>query len=140
MPTTDTGKKKTPPRLTKQQNAYLDARNRGMSVAMACRKAGINSRQTVVNWRNKNPLFKEKEEEAAAATTDFVEDKLMQLIAQENPTAIIFYLKTRAKGRGWSERPDITEKGEYIQPNININVVTKPTPKEENGDGARKAD
>ena len=138
MPATETGKKKTPPRLTQQQKAYIDARNRGMSVAMACRKAGIQSRQTVVNWRNKNPLFKEKEEEADASTTDFVEDKLMQLIAQENPTAIIFYLKTRAKGRGWSERPDITEKGEYIQPNININVVATPT--KDSGDSTGKAD
>jgi len=39
---------------------------------------------------------------------DFVENKLMTLIGENNITAIIFYLKTQAKHRGYVERQELT--------------------------------
>lgn len=39
---------------------------------------------------------------------DYVENKLMRQIENDNLTAIIFYLKTQAKGRGYVERNEVT--------------------------------
>jgi hypothetical protein len=47
-------------------------------------------------------------EEIREKRSDYVESKMMQLIDELNPTMIIFYLKTQAKGRGYVERHEVT--------------------------------
>ena len=52
---------------------------------------------------------------------DFVENKLMKLIGDDNITAIIFYLKTQAKQRGYVERQELTgPDGRPIETSTNI--------------------
>ena len=47
---------------------------------------------------------------------DYVENKLWKLIKEDNATAIIFYLKTKCKERGYSERRELTgAEGRPIQ-------------------------
>lgn len=41
-------------------------------------------------------------------TTDFVENALLSAIKDGNVTAMIFYLKTQAKARGYVERQEVT--------------------------------
>lgn len=85
----------------------------------ACKATGIG-RTTVYDWRDADPEFKKALEEINETVIDFVESKLFQKIEgvymqdSENEvyktppsdTAIIFYLKTKAKKRGYIEKTE----------------------------------
>ena len=66
------------------------------------------SRMTVYRYINKYATVKEAYEEANESNIDFVETKLMEQIGKGNITAIIFFLKTKAKHRGYVERQEPT--------------------------------
>ena len=89
--------------LTKEQNSFLKALKLSLgNVTGACAKVKI-SRQTYYNWL-KIPEFAEAVDVVNESNLDYAESKLLSLIRQENPTAIIFYLKTKGKKRGYIER------------------------------------
>lgn len=85
----------------------------------ACKSTKIG-RTTVYLWRDSDPDFKKALEEINETVIDFVESKLFQKIEgvymqdSENEvyktppsdTAIIFYLKTKAKKRGYVEKTE----------------------------------
>ena len=75
-------------------------------VSYACEMTGI-TRETYRQWKLKDPKFKESCEEVAETTLDIVESKLLKKINEEDLTAIIFYLKTKGKHRGYVERVEI---------------------------------
>jgi hypothetical protein len=56
----------------------------------------------------KYPTAKEALENEREGNKDFAEGKLMQQIDAGNITAIIFYLKTQAKNRGYVEKQEIS--------------------------------
>lgn len=64
------------------------------------------SRQHVYNLMDKFVTVKEAVEEEREGMKDFTEGKLFQQIDAGNMTAIIFYLKTQAKDRGYVERQE----------------------------------
>ena len=70
---------------------------------------GIQVTRQAIEWRRDN------DEEIAEAlklererTKDFVENKFFEQVKNGNMTAIIFFLKTQCKDRGYSERKEIT--------------------------------
>ena len=93
----------------------------GGNVAGACRSMNIN-RRTYYNWMDKYEDFKAMVEDITEALIDDAESQLQTLISSGNVVAILFYLKTRAKSRGYVERQeqDITSKGDRIKININL--------------------
>lgn len=94
-------------------------------VTDACKRVGI-SRSSFYEWMTEDKEFKKAVDEASEQAIDFVEGKLFQkingitmgkhdsdgeLVVYEVPpsdTAIIFYLKTKAKKRGYIERTELT--------------------------------
>jgi len=78
-------------------------------ITNACKKAGIE-RRTYYDWRKADPEFAADCDEAGEQTLDFVESKLQTLIDKENPAAIIFYMKTKGKNRGYVERIETSGK------------------------------
>ncbi len=72
-------------------------------VTYACDNTGI-SRETYRQWKLKDPKFKAACEEISEGVLDIVESKLLRKINDEDLTAIIFYLKTKGKHRGYVER------------------------------------
>ena len=94
------------------------------NITDATSRVGI-SRKTHYQWLHADPEYREDVDAITEAAIDFVESKLFQLIEgatrtietqdgaktvkdAPNATAIIFYLKTRAKARGYVERQELT--------------------------------
>ena len=83
-------------------------------VSAACHELGC-SRQHWYNKLKTFPTVQAAVEAIREKRTDYVESKMMKLIEAENPTMIIFYLKTQAKDRGYVERWEHTgENGDPI--------------------------
>ena len=77
-------------------------RNNGI-VRYAALSLGV-SRTTLYNYINKYKTVKKALKDSRESTIDYVEGKLMEQIGSGNITAIIYYLKTQGKHRGYSER------------------------------------
>ena len=75
----------------------------GCNIARACKIVGID-RQTHYNWVSKFDAYKKEFYEVEQEIIDFVESKLVKKINDNDITAMIFFLKTKGKGRGYSER------------------------------------
>lgn len=87
-------------------------------VSSACNAADI-PRSTHYHWYNHDPEYKDLVDDVNEVAIDFVEGKLYDKISAGDTIATIFYLKTRAKKRGYVERQEITGKdGEPIVINI----------------------
>ena len=76
------------------------------------------SRSHVYNLRDKFATFAEALEDERERQKDFAEGKLQEQIKDGNMTAIIFYLKTQAKERGYVERQQVQ------QLNIDVTLLT----------------
>ena len=79
-------------------------------ISTAARIVGCD-RSTVHNYINKSPSVKKALEDAREATTDEVESELLKRIREGDTTAIIFYLKTVGRNRGYAERQEVTGSG-----------------------------
>lgn len=64
-------------------------------------------RSTLWEWRKKFPELEQKLHDYDESLGDLAESKLMMAINEGNLTAIIFYLKTKHKGRGYVEGQEI---------------------------------
>lgn len=78
-------------------------------VSHACVKLKIG-RPTYYKWCKEDPEFNALCDEVQEYTMDFVEGKLLELIEEKHPAAIIFYAKTKGKNRGYVERMETTGK------------------------------
>lgn len=79
-------------------------------VSHACEQAGID-RTTHYRWMKSDPHYKQAVDDVAEATIDFVECELFKQIKNGNTTATIFFLKTKARQRGYIERQEIEHSG-----------------------------
>lgn len=127
-------------------------KSRGI-VVTACKTAGI-ARSTHYNWINDDPAYRQAVEDINQGAIDYVESKLLEriqgvkcskydsegaVIVYDTPpsdTAIIFYLKTKGKKRGYVEKQEIDHGvSESINPldrPIIINVAGIPKSEREN--------
>jgi len=67
--------------------------------------------RTVRNYVKRHPRLAEVIEETVELNLDTAESQLMSLIANGNLGAVIFYLKTKGKARGYVERVEATGSG-----------------------------
>lgn len=82
-------------------------------VTTACKQVGI-SRQTHYEWLREDENYKAAVEGIADIALDFAESKLHKSIEGGSDTAIIFYLKTKGKRRGYVERVENEAIGETV--------------------------
>jgi len=98
--------KKTTQSLATRKNkkAMIQALEKSLGiVSHACQLVGIE-RMTHYRWLKDDPNYKSKVEDLDNVVLDFVETRLHRLIADGDTTATIFFLKTKAQGRGYIEK------------------------------------
>jgi hypothetical protein len=81
-------------------------------MSQATKKIGID-RTTPYKWIKEDEEFAAKVEELNNVALDFVESKLFEEINKNNMTGIIFYLKTKGKGRGYVERTEVDNRVKF---------------------------
>jgi hypothetical protein len=79
-------------------------------VTTACDAVGVN-RSTYYDYYNSDPEFKREADDVQEVAIDFVEGKLFEQIEEGIPTSTLFYLKTKAKHRGYIERTEVSHTG-----------------------------
>ena len=79
-------------------------------LTMAARKAGV-SYTTVKRYAAEFPSVKQAVQDAKESMLDFAEGKLYQKIKAGDNIAILFYLKTQGKSRGYIEKQEIEHSG-----------------------------
>lgn len=72
------------------------------NVSATCAALNI-SRTMWYRWREKHPGLDELLKESEEGLIDFAETKLMENIQNGDVTSLIFFLKTKGKGRGYVE-------------------------------------
>lgn len=98
----------------------------GGIIYVACESTGIN-RSTYYRWRESDKEFADAVDEVMDAQVDFVESKLMELINAHDTTATIFYLKTKGKKRGWTEKQQpIVAINTDVQPDTSLPALPAP--------------
>ena len=90
-------------------------------LTLAAKKADVTYK-TVWQYTQDFPSVKQAVEEAKEKMLDFAEGKLYEKIKEGDNTAIIFYLKTQGKKRGYIERQEVT--GEDGKP-VNYEITVK---------------
>ncbi len=75
------------------------------------------SRTTYYKYYNSDEQFKEQVKSIGDEAIDFVESQLFELIKNGNIAATIFFLKTKGKKRGYSEKQEFV-----VDENLNIKV------------------
>lgn len=93
--------------MDNEKKAILSALEESCGIiSTACKSIGM-PRSTFYNWVNADPEFKAAVEELQDYTLDVVESELHKQIKKGDTTAIIFYLKTKGKKRGYIEKQEV---------------------------------
>ena len=90
-------------------------------LAAAARKLGV-SRTTVYRYVNKYATVKSALDESRESNIDYVEGQLMKAINRGSVPAIMFFLKTVGKSRGYVERQELEHTGKDGGP-VAINMI-----------------
>lgn len=95
-----------------KKKAVIEALKKTLGVvSAACEAVGIG-RTIFYEWKKDDPEFRANVDDIEEYAIDFVESKLYEQIASNDTTSIIFYLKTKGKKRGYSERPEFEKESE----------------------------
>ena len=107
--------------LKKEQ--LLEALTKSLGiVSTACLSVGV-SRTTYYKYYNDDEQFKSQVDDISDIAIDFAESQLFELIKGGNITAVIFYLKTKGKKRGYVEKQEL-DLGNNFPNNITVKVVS----------------
>lgn len=91
-----------------QKKAMIEALNKSLGVVTnACKAVGI-SRETHYRWLKEDLDYAQQVRDVEGVTLDFAESKLHEQIFNGNVASIIFFLKTKGKGRGYVERQEFS--------------------------------
>lgn len=85
----------------RKENVFLEQLKTIPNISLACEKVGL-SRNTVYRWRNEDPDFKKRLDEALGSgvesVNDLAESKLVAQINSGNMQAIRYWLDNNKKG------------------------------------------
>lgn len=91
-------------------------------VTPACKDVGI-SRDRFYTYYNEDEDFRRKVDDLQNIQLDFVENQLFRKIKDGSERSIIFYMKHRGRGRGYTDSIDLTTGGQKINNDIKVIFV-----------------
>jgi len=90
-----------------KKKLMLEALRKSLGIVTnACKEVGID-RTLYYRWLKEDEVFRHKVEELEDIALDFAESMLLKKIKDEDTTAIIFYMKTKGKKRGYIEKHEV---------------------------------
>lgn len=101
-------KRKTRLSAKVKKRIFLEALERSLGNVLAAERATGIKRDNHYDWIKNDEDYKKAIEELPDKALDFAEGKLMKLVDEQHPTAVIFFLKTKGKDRGYTERTEHT--------------------------------
>ena len=107
---------------------FLQAYEKSLGVLKTACEATNMCRKTIWEWRKKYPEFDEACHECEEVAIDFVESKMFKKIDKGDKgseSLMIFYLKTKAKHRGYIERQEVDMSAEVK--GVTVNVTNQET-------------
>ena len=107
----------------KNKEKFLAALTRSLGIASSAAKLCGLSVESHRQWRRNDPEYKKAFEDIEEMVLDYGESKLLELINDKNPAAVIFFLKTKGKKRGYIEQPGYElppDESEFKMPKIEI--------------------
>lgn len=109
------------------KKAMVEALEKTLGIVTTAAKIVGIDRCTHYEWLKNDPEYKAAVESLDDIVIDFAESQLHKKIKEGDTTATIFYLKTKAKKRGYIERQEIA--GVEDQPlKFDINVLGNDKP------------
>jgi len=94
------------------KKAMIQALEKSLGVVTtACKQVDI-SRDTHYRWMSDDEDYKAEVESLSDVALDFAESQLFKKIKDGDTTAMIFFLKTKGKKRGYVEKTQIEHSGE----------------------------
>lgn len=114
-----------------KKKRMIEALEKSLGVVTTAAKMAGFDRTLHYRWMKNDSRYREQVEEIENIAIDFAEAKLHKLIEGGDTSATIFFLKTKAKRRGYVERQELdhTSKGEKLETKEPIVFVVngKPT-------------
>lgn len=124
-------------KTTRKQLFLTELKNCFGLISIAAQKVGI-TRQTVWNWQQSDPLFKQAIEDINASMVDQVQGFLLKEIQKGNMTGIIFFLKCKG---GWIEKNEqVISPGQGVQHITFAYEVVNPADGQIDVDAQKKID
>jgi hypothetical protein len=120
QPTQNDALKKGAKKTELQKKAVLEALESSLGVVSeAVKMVGIH-RATFYEWLKNDPEFKKEVDNINETAIDCAETALYRKIKSGDTTAIIFYLKTKGKKRGYVEKSEV----EFTQSGPDLSELT----------------
>lgn len=92
------------PNTVVRKERMIKAMNESLfTVSKACKRANIN-RAMHYRWMKEDAVYAERISEAEEELLDMAEEKLIELIKEKDPETIRFFLRTKGKKRGYSDK------------------------------------
>ena len=118
---------RNPTKTNAKKKAMIEALKKTLGIVTpACEIVGID-RCTHYEWIKVDELYKKSVLDIENIALDFAESKLHAQIKSGDTTAIIFYLKTRGKKRGYIEKSEIdhTTNGKDLYSSIQVEIIDR---------------
>ena len=98
-----------------KKGAFLKAlgANHG-NISVACKASNVG-RSTIYDWKKKDAEFEQSMSDIKEGLIDLAESKLLEKIRAGHLTAVIFFLKTQGKARGYIESQHIETTSDHFE-------------------------
>lgn len=105
------------------KNDLLEALEKNLGlITPACKETGV-SRDTYYKWLEKDEVFRKRVQEINEIALDFVESQLFKKIKDGSERSILFFMKYKARSRGYIEKIDIEGNINNKVDNISVEII-----------------